>query len=144
MSDVVQAELPADLADALVGEGFEEFIAFRGFLAEAGTVMTLASVGLGVGANAATILVSRDALGQFLSVVRDWVQRKAAGQPGGELAIDISARRGDDETRLRLTIESRNGIPHVDTAALTAFITSMFPDGSAAGPPPLRSDGGTG
>jgi hypothetical protein len=128
MNDVLHAELPAGLAEELIGNGFEEYIVFRGFPADVATMVTVASAGLAVGANAATIIVSRDALSEFVTAIRDWVRRKAAGHPDGELTIDVSARQGNRKTRLRLEIASENGAPEIDTAALTAFITSLFPD----------------
>ena len=128
MKDVLCAELPADLANELISKGFEEFFASRGLLTDAGTVVTVASAGVAVGANVATILVSREALGQFAAAIRDWVLRKAAGRPDGEVTIEISAARGNEETQLRLKVTSKNGTPQIDTAALTAFITSLFPD----------------
>ncbi|MGD0556303.1 MAG: hypothetical protein ABSA93_15165 [Streptosporangiaceae bacterium] len=124
MTDVLHAELPADLADELIAKGFEEFIVLRGIAADVSTIVTVTSAGLAVGANAATIIVARDALSQFVAAVRDWVRRK----PAGELTIDVSARRGNEKTRLRLDITSENGTPEIDTAALTAFIESLFPD----------------
>lgn len=127
MDDVLRAELPADLADELIGEGFEEIFASRGLAADAGTVVTVASAGLAVGANVATILVSREALGQFATAIRDWVLRKAAGRPRGEVMIEISAVRAHEKMRLRLEISSENGTPQIDTAAFTAFIASLIP-----------------
>jgi hypothetical protein len=142
MNDVVRAELPADLADALIGEGFEEFAAFRGLLSDAGTVMTVASVGLAAGANVATILVSREAIAEFVSVMRDWLRRRVAGQPGEKLAIDVSAGRQGEETRLRIRAESRNGTLELDAVALTAFITSLFPDSTSGTAPDEGSASG--
>jgi hypothetical protein len=127
MEDEFRAELPEDLADELVGMGFEEFFVFRGFLVETGTVMTVASASVAAGANMATIVVARKELGDFVAAVRDWVRRKAADKPDGEVTIDVSARRGDEETRMRVKIESKNGMPELDTVALTAFITSLLP-----------------
>ena len=128
MDDVLRAELPADLADELIGEGFEEIFASRSLVTDAGTVVTVVSAGLAIGANVATILVSREALGQFALAIRDWVLRKAAGRPHGEVMIEISAVRADDKMRLRLEVSSENGTPQIDTAALTVFITSLIPD----------------
>jgi hypothetical protein len=128
MSDVLRVELPADLADELIDDGFEEFIAFRGLAAYADAAVTLASVGLAAGANAATIIVSRDAIIRFVAAIRAWARRKAASRPDRELTIDISARHGDTETRLRLEVAAENGSPEIDTAALSAFITSLFAD----------------
>jgi hypothetical protein len=126
--DVLRVELPADLADELIDDGFEEYIAFRGLAAYADTAVTLASTGLAAGANAATILVSRDAIIGFVAAIRAWARRKAASRPDGELTIDISARHGDTETRLRLEVATETGSPEIDTAALAAFITSLFAD----------------
>jgi hypothetical protein len=131
MNDVLHAELPADLADELIGKGFEEFISYRGAIADVGTVLAVASAGLAAGANAATIVVSRDALSAFVAAVGDWIRRKAGGRPDGELTIDFSARRGNEKTRLRLEVTSENGTPDIDAAALTAFITSLFHDRSS-------------
>lgn len=131
MDEVLHAELPADLADELVDQGFEEFFASRGLLTDAGTVLTLASVGLAAGANAATILVSREAISQFVSVIRGWARRKAEAAPAEEFTIEISATRGNEETRLQLKASSKNGAPQIDTTALTALITSLFPDQSS-------------
>jgi hypothetical protein len=119
--------LPADLADELVGKGFEEYLVFRGVLADVGTVMTMASASLAVGANIATIIVSRDEVGDFIAAVRDWVRRKAADKPSREMTIDFAARQGDRETRVLVRVESQGGVPEIDTAALAAFITSAFP-----------------
>jgi hypothetical protein len=128
MTDMLHAELPADLADELIDKGYEEFIAFRGLLTDAGTIVTVASASLAAGANAATIIVSRDALSDFVTAIRDWARRKAAGRQGGELTIDFSARRGNEKTRLRLEMTSENGTPEIDAVALTAFITALFSD----------------
>jgi hypothetical protein len=126
MNDSVRVELPGDLADELSGKGFEEFFVFRGVLADAGTVVTLASAGIAVSANVATIVVSRDELVKFADAVRDWVRRKATRKADGVVAIDLSARRGDRETRVRLKVESKDGSPELDVVALSAFITSLF------------------
>lgn len=128
MNDELHVEVPADLADELIGKGFEEFFALRGFLAEAVTVMAVASAGLAAGANAVTIIVSRAELSEFLAVVHAWVQRKSTCQPNGEFAVDISAKQGIETTRLRLEITSKSGTPEIDIATLTTFITALFSD----------------
>jgi hypothetical protein len=135
MDDVLRAELPADLADELIGQGYEEIFASRGLAADATTVVTVVSAGLAVGANFATILVSREALGQFARAIRDWVLRKAASRPHGEVMIEISAVRADKKLRLRLEVSSENGTPQIDSAALTAFITSLIPDQASGADP---------
>ena len=42
--------------------------------------------------------------------------------------LDISAKRGATRTRMRVEVVSVNGIPQIDTAALTAFTASLFSD----------------
>jgi hypothetical protein len=133
MNDTIRVELPEDLADELIGKGFEEFFALRGLLADAGTIATVTSAGLAFGANFATIIVTRSELREFIAAVRDWVRRKAEGKPDTEVTIDVAARHGTEETRVRVRVESKNGAPEVDTAALTAFITSLFPHRTAQG-----------
>lgn len=130
MNDVLRAELPIELADELIGKGFKRYVAFRGFLTDAETIVTVVSAGLAVGANVATILVSREAFDEFVATIHDWIRSKAAGQLDGRFIVDVSARQGDVETRLRLQVSSTNGMPQVDTTALNAFITSLFPGGS--------------
>ena len=131
MNDVICVRLPADLADELIDEGFEEYPVFRGLLADVGTVISVTSAGLAVGANIATIIVSRNELGEFISAVRDWVLRKAAAKPDGEITIDFIARQGHQETQVCVQVESRNGVPEIDTEALAAFIASVFPRSAA-------------
>jgi hypothetical protein len=128
MRDVLVVELPDDLADELIDDGFEEFIVFRGPAEYADAVLTVVSAGLAAGANAATIIVARDAITQFVAAMRAWVRRKAASRPAAELTLDISARHVGTETRLRLEASAENGSPEIDTAALTALITSLFAD----------------
>jgi hypothetical protein len=131
MDEDLRVELPEDLANELIGMGFEEVIVFRGLSAEAGTVMTVASASLALGANMATIVVARKEIGEFVTAVRNWVRRKTAGSPEGEVSIDISARRGDEQTRAWVKIESKGGTPELDTAALTAFMISLLTDKAA-------------
>lgn len=126
MNEVLRAELPPDLADELIGKDFEELFASRGPLADAGTVVTVTSAALAVGANVATILVSREALGQFVRTISGWMLRKAARRPDGDVTIEISAARENERMQLRLEVSSENGTPQIDTMALTAFITSLF------------------
>lgn len=128
MDDEIRVELPADLAEELTGKGFEELFAFRGVLSDAGTVMTVASTGLAVVANSSIIIVSREELGKFVAAIRDWVRRKPASKPDGEIKIDFSARQGTEEKRLLVKVESVNGTLDIDTTALTTFITSLFFD----------------
>ena len=128
MTDTLFVEVPAELAEKMINEGFEEYVPFRSLAAEAGTIVTIASAGLSVGANFITILVSRDTLTEFLAAVRDWVQRKAYLQPGNKIEINISARKGRAESKVRIESISEDGIPQIDLDALETLIDSLFAD----------------
>jgi hypothetical protein len=126
MSDVLRVELPAELADELIDEGYEEFIVFRGAVIDAATVLNVAAASLAAGANVATILVARQNVGHFVAALGNWVRRKSASQTGGEVTIDLSARQGDSVKRLRVQLESSSGISDTDAAALKAFVATLF------------------
>jgi hypothetical protein len=127
MIEEVCAEVPDDLADELIDQGFEEYLAFRSdFLTDAGTVITVAANVLAIGGNAVLIMVSREEVGKFVTAVRDWILRKKPAQPDSVVSIDISARCGEDKMRLHLQVESDNGAPHLDTSALSSLVSSLF------------------
>jgi hypothetical protein len=127
MTDGLRAELPDDLADELIRQGFEESFALRsGFLADAGTVMTVASNILAIGGNGTLIVVSRKDIGVFVAAVRDWILRKKASKPGNEITMNFSARRGESETNFTMHLESSDGIADVDTTGLFSFVSSLF------------------
>jgi hypothetical protein len=130
MSDEICVEMPAELAEGFTGNGFDEVVSFRGFVADAYAVLTLVPAGLAVAANMATILVSRDAVKDLIEGVRAWMTGRTGREPGSELVIEISARRGDRESSLRLTSrrDAHGGMPPIDTSALTSLVESMFSD----------------
>lgn len=130
MSDELCVEVPADLAESLTGPGFDEVVSFRGFAAEAYAVLTVVPATLAVAANAATILVSREAVGDLIEGIRAWMGRLAGSGVGGEFVVKISAYRGSTRTTLRLTAryDTPEGAPQIDTAALTSLIESMLAD----------------
>jgi hypothetical protein len=131
MTNEIRTQLPDDLADELISQGFEESLNLRsGLLADAGTVMTVASNVLGIGGNSTLILVSRKDIGVFVAAVRDWILRKKASKPENEIALDFSVKRGESKKHLEMRFESSDGIADMDTAALTSFISSLF-----TGPP---------
>jgi hypothetical protein len=126
VTDVLHAEVPAELADELIAEGFDEFIAVRGVLTDTVTVLSVASVGLAAGANVATILVAREAADQFVASLRNWFRRKAASESGSELTIDVLARHRDRRKHLQVRLQSSDGLSDADMTSLTALVTSLF------------------
>ena len=133
MTDTLYVEVPVELAEKMINVGFEEYVPLRSLAAEAATVVTFASASLSVGANFVTILVSRDALTEFLATVRGWVQRKPCLQPENKVEIDISVRKGKAESRIRIESTSNDGIPQVDLDALKILMGSLFVDDAQRG-----------
>lgn len=132
MSDEICVEMPAELAEGFTGDGFDEVVSFRGFTADAYAVLTVIPAGLAVAANMATILVSREAIKELIEGIRAWMTRRAGREPGSELVIEISARKGNEESRVRLTSrrDAQSGMSPIDTSALASLVESMFSDGS--------------
>jgi hypothetical protein len=127
MSDELRVELPDDLADELIRQGFEESFARRGgLLADTGTVMTVAANVLAVGGNSTLIVVSRKDIAVFVAAVRDWVFRKEASTPDQEIKISISARQGEIKRNFTGHFVANGDIADVDTAGLGSFVLSLF------------------
>lgn len=128
MSDELCVEVPAELAESLTGDGFDEVVSFRGFAADA--ILTVVPAGLAVAANATTILMSREAIGELVDRIRAWMTRHTKSAAGSEFVVEVSARRGHAQSRLRLTsrCETPGAAPQIDTAALAALLESMFAD----------------
>ena len=125
MDDALRVELPAELADELIADGFDEFLSFRGS-AEAVTILSVASASLAAGANVATILIAREQTGRFLTGLRHWIRRKAASQVSDEVKIDISVQAGGRTRRLRIQLESSDDLSDTDVELVTASLPLMF------------------
>jgi hypothetical protein len=139
----IRVVLTDELGDELIRRGFEESLGSRSVLADAGTVMTITSTGLSVGASVCIIVVSRTDLRSFVDGIRDWVLGKAKGrrEEGGhanEIKISASAKTAQGEARAEVEVSYTDGTPNIDTSALAALLTSLFPDSGedAAGDAP--------
>src|ERR1700720_1628371 len=99
MHGAVPIRVPGQFAEYLAGTGFEEArpSPFRGGGGE--PVLTLVATGAGLAADAATILVAKDAASDFISRLRSWMTRRARAEPGGELVIEVSWRSVRSESR---------------------------------------------
>lgn len=130
MSDELCVEVPADLAEILTGDGFDEEVSFRGFATDSYAVLTVVPATIAVAANFATILVSQEAVGDLIDRIRAWMGRHTKSGVASEFVVEVSARRGSTRTRLRITsrYETREGAPEIDTAALKSLVESMFTD----------------
>jgi hypothetical protein len=73
MGDELCVEVSGDLAEILTGAGFDEVVSFRGFETDSYTVLTVIPATIAVAANLATILVSREAVGDLIDGIRSWM-----------------------------------------------------------------------
>lgn len=128
-------EMPAELAERLTGEGFDEVVSFRGYTADAHVMLTVAPAGLAAAANLVTILVSRDAFKDLIEGVRAWMIRRTGHESGSEFAIEISARRGNERSSVRVTAwrDVPGDIPQIDTSALVSLVESILPANGTGG-----------
>lgn len=128
MQDAVPIQVPGHFAEDLAGTGFEEArpSVFRGGGVE--PVLTLVATGAGLAADAATILVAKDAASDFISRLRSWMTRRARVEPGGELVIEISWRSAGSKSHARIVARwAAVGVaPEVDTEALASLLNSVF------------------
>jgi hypothetical protein len=67
INEALRVEVPAELADELIVEGLEEFVVFRDAASDVATLVSVASASLATGANVATTLVARQAVGHFVT-----------------------------------------------------------------------------
>jgi hypothetical protein len=90
--------------------------------------LTLVATGAGLAADAATILVAKDAASDFISRLRSWMTRRARAEPGGELVIEVSWRSVRSESRARVVARwpAAGAPPEVDTQALASLLNSVF------------------
>jgi hypothetical protein len=93
-------------------------------------VLTFAVTGAGLAADAATILVAREAVGDFLARLRSWMTHGSRSETGGEFIVDVSRRSAGADSRLRLVAKwtAADAAPQVDTQALESLLRSVFGD----------------
>jgi hypothetical protein len=128
MHDVVPVRVPSQLAEELVSAGFREVRPPRLRGGGVEPVLTLVVTGAGLAADAATILVAKDAAGDFLARLRSWMTRRVRSEAGSTLVIEAVRRSpgGDSRVRVELTSSSADAVPEVDTQALAALLSSVF------------------
>jgi hypothetical protein len=131
MVDEVIVQLPGELAAELVGAGFRRVRRLRGGGVE--PVLTFAATGAGLAADAATILLAKDAAADFVARLRSWMARRGRSQNGGEFIVEVSHRSPGTDSRLRLVARWDAGVaaPAVDMQALTSLLGSVFAEGGA-------------
>jgi hypothetical protein len=126
VQDAVLVEVPGQFAEELVSAGFRKTRPVRDGGIE--PVLTLVATGAGIGADMATILLAKDAVGDFIVRLRAWMTHHGRSQQGSEVVVDISRRSPDGYVRVHLKI-SRTGphsAPDVDMQAVESLMGSVF------------------
>jgi len=126
MLEAVSVRVPEPFAEELVSAGFRKVRRLRGGGFE--PVLTFIMTSATLAADAATILVAKDAIGEFVERVRSWMARRARSEVGGELVIEVSWRSAGTDSRMRLVARcaAPDAVPEVDTQALASLLSSLF------------------
>jgi hypothetical protein len=126
MLEAVSVRVPELFAEELVSAGFRKVRRLRGGGFEPVLTFVMTSATLAV--DAATILVAKDAIGEFVERVRSWMARRARSEVGGELVIEVSWRSAGTDSRMRLVARcaAPDAVPEVDTQALASLLSSLF------------------
>jgi hypothetical protein len=128
MGDKVRVQVPAQFADELskIDYPMASRPVFRGSGAD--QLLTLAVTGAGLAADAATILVAKDAARDFLEQVRRWMFRQARSSAGSTLVIELNRRSpsGTSKVRVEVTATSADVIPEADVQAMADLIASTL------------------
>lgn len=128
MPDAVAVQVPEQFAEDLVNTGFEEVETMRGGASEARAILTLAVSSVGFIANAATILVAKDSISDFVSSLRSWLSRHTGEREGSELTIEVSSRSPEGQSRIRIIARrtTAGAAPEVDLQKLTFLLQSIL------------------
>lgn len=128
MGDVVLVRVPGQFAEGLVSAGFREVRRppLRGGGIE--PVLTLVATGGGLAADAATILLAKDAAEDFLARLRSWMIRRVKSETDGMLVVEAVRHSpgGDSRVRVEISYSSAGAVPQVDTQALSSLLGSAF------------------
>ena len=126
MLEAVSVRVPEQFAEELVNAGFRKLRRLRGGGLE--PVLTFIMTSATLAADTATVLVAKDAIGEFVERLRSWMARRAKSEVGGELVIEASWRSAGTDSRMRLVARytAPDAVPEVDTQALALLLDSLF------------------
>jgi hypothetical protein len=128
MPDMIRVQVPGAFAEELpIGE-FPELEPLRGAGVEVQAILTTVGAGAGLAADAATILLAKEAISNFTQRLRSWITRHAQSDPGSELIIEVSSRSPDAQSQLRFVFKGdADAVLEVDIEALASLLRSAFP-----------------
>ena len=98
-------------------------------------VLTLVATGGGLAADAATVLLAKDAAEDFLARLRSWITRRVKPETDGKLVVEAVRRLpgGDSRVSVEISYSSAGAIPQVDTQALASLLSSVFSTNASPG-----------
>ncbi len=135
MGDVVPVRVPGQFAEELVSAGFREVRRppLRGGGIE--PVLTLVATSGSLAADAATILLAKDAAEDFLERLRSWISRRVKSETDGKLVVEAVRRSpgGDSRVSVEISYSSAGAVPQVDTQALASLLSSVFGTNASPG-----------
>jgi len=113
MGDVVPVRVPGQFAEELVSAGFREVRRppLRGGGIE--PVLTLVATSGSLAADAATILLAKDAAEDFLERLRSWISRRVKSETDGKLVVEAVRRSpgGDSRVSVEISYSSAGAVP---------------------------------
>ena len=128
MPDMIRVQVPRAFAEELPSGEFPDLEPLRGAGVEVQAILTAAGTSAGLAADAATILLAKEAIGNFTRRLRSWITRHTGSDPGSELIIEVSSRSPDAHSQLRFVFKGdADAVPEVDMEALAALLRSTFP-----------------
>ncbi len=131
--DFMLVEVPGDLGAELLDAGFEEGLQFKGAGHDAGTVVAVLATGISLAANVTIVVVAREEIAEFADLLRDWFRRGARHEVGTRLELDLSVKTGTEERRVHVHISSDADTVNLDTAEVSALMTSILSADSGEG-----------
>jgi hypothetical protein len=93
------------------------------------------ATGGGLAADAATILLAKDVIADFMARLRSWMAGRGKSQAGHEFVIEVSRRSPGADSRLRLVArwDPAGAAPEPDMQALASLLDSVFTGNVALG-----------
>jgi hypothetical protein len=129
--DAIFIQVPEQFAAELAGAGFRRARRPRGGGGGIEPVLTFVVTGAGLAADAATIIVAKDAVSDFVARLRSWIAHRGKPETGSELVIEVSRRSPAADSSIRLVVRwaAGNAAPDLDTQALVTLLGSVFSAG---------------
>lgn len=128
MGDKVHVQVPMQFAEELGKARYPKVS--RSVFRSVGTdqLFTLVATGAGLAADAATILVAKDTVLDFLEHLRRWITRQAKSNAGSTLVVELTKCSPGEDSHVRMEIRaaSTDAIPEVDMRAMAELMSSVL------------------